>query len=189
MSSADKFHSVDLLRAQSEQVSRIARLSVYFLHLYFLRGIGIYAGDATSFPDTMRARRLARSRCGTGTARRISCRVGAAGGSARHTDAGAASRPQAARALDAVVAGADVSCDAGDRDARRASVPVVPRAAGGQFVVGSTPPVAVGDLCGVDAPRVAPAGDAAAAPRGVLARLAARGRRRDPIQSDQHAAD
>src|SRR5206468_7205077 len=120
------------------------------------RGIGIYAGDATSFPDTMRARRFARSRCGTGTAR-ISCRVGAAGGSARHTDSGAASRPQAARALDAVVAGADVSRDAGDRDARRACVPVVPRAAGRQFVVGSTPPDAVGDLCGVDAPRVAPA--------------------------------
>src|SRR6267143_4867074 len=145
--------------------------------LYYSREIGTYAGDVDTFP----ARRPT-------LAARFSRRVGALGGPARRADLGRSARTEAARAAHPGTARADLSRDARRRYGGRAPVPVVPHAAGRQFLVRSAAALAVGDLCRADAARLAPARNAAPAPRGLLAGMAPRRPRRHPVQSDQHAA-
>ncbi len=146
--------------------------------LYICPEIGTYAGDVDTFSE--RAPTLAD---------RLSGRMGGRGRSARGTEPGPSSRAQAARAPHAIAAGADVARDARHRDVGRAPVSVVSGAAGRQFLVRSTAAAALGDLCRADAARVAAARHGAPASRRVLARLAVGRPRRDPVQSDQHAAD
>src|SRR5439155_25596821 len=139
--------------------------------LYYPREIGTYTGDVeTRLPA------------------RVSRGVGTPDRPARRADGRRAAREEAARAAHAGAARADLSCDARRRHVGRAPVPVVPHAAGRQFLVRSAAAAAVGDLCRADAARLAAARDAAPASRRLLARLAARGARRHAVQSDQHAA-
>jgi len=151
--------------------------------LYCSPEIGTYAGDVATFPDSKP--RLVPERI----ANRLSRRVGPPGGTEGRANDAAPSRAQTARPDQSAVADADLSRHAGRRDIGRPPVPVVPPAARRQFVVGSATPLAVGDLCGLDAAGVATPRDRRAPSRGVLARVAAGRPRRHAIQSDQHAAD
>ena len=158
--------------------------------LYMSRGIGTYAGDADTFPVSQPV--VAASQSATRAGDRapwISRGVGAAGGYGGVAHAASSPRTQASCAVDRSPAGADLSCYERGRHPGRALLPAVWRAVGRQFLVGSAPAAAVGDLCRSDAADVAAARHAAPASGRLLAGLAVAGPRWHAIQSDQHAAD
>src|SRR6267143_790896 len=140
-------------RAKPNAFRKFAEVTIL---LYYSREIGTYSGDVDTSPDR-------RPTIAAGFSRR----VGALGGPTRRADPGDSTRTEAARAAHPGTARADLSRDARRRHVGRAPVPVVPYAAGRQFVVRSAPAVAVGDLCRADEARLAAARDAAAAPRGL----------------------
>src|SRR2546428_691087 len=186
VSVAPEFNTTDvsvLPVAQPFRVMPFGNFPNVRILLYCSPEIGTYAGDVATFPDSKPS--LVPER----VANRLSRCMGPPGGTEGRADDAAPSRAQTARTHQSAVADADVSRDAGRRDIGRPPVPVVPPATRRQFVVGSATPLAVGDLCGLDAACVAAARDRGSAARSVLARVAAGRPRRHAIQADQHAAD